>query len=126
MTAPVFREILEQNPNLEITIVSRDSFRDIFEGIPRLNFKGVKLKKYKGLTGMRELALEIHHEIKPDFIADLHDVIRSKMLNKIFKIKGYKVFKINKGKEEKKLLTDVWNIEKHPIKRTTERYADVP
>ena len=125
MTAPVFREILEQNPNLEITIVSRDSFRDIFEGIPHLNFKGVNLKEYKGLMGMRKLALEIHHEIKPDFIADLHDVIRSKMLNKIFKIKGYKVFKINKGKEEKKLLTDVWNIEKHPIKRTTERYADV-
>ena len=41
MTAPVFREILEQNPDLEIVMVSRGFFKDVFDGIPRLIFKGI-------------------------------------------------------------------------------------
>lgn len=125
MTAPVFREILEQNPDLEIIMVSRAGFKDIFNGIPRLHFHGINLDEYKGFFGMKRLANELSKQYRPDFVADLHDVIRSKILNRIFKIKGYSVFKIDKGKSEKKHLIDVWNIHKKPLKRTTERYADV-
>ncbi|MGC4128330.1 MAG: glycosyltransferase family 9 protein [Bergeyella sp.] len=125
MTVPVFKEILEQNPNLEIIMVSRSSFKDAFNGFPRLIFKGINVDDYKGFFGMKRLADEIHKEYNPDYVADLHDVIRSKILNRVFKNKGYKVFKLNKGKEEKENLTDIHNIDKKPLKRTIERYADV-
>ena len=74
---------------------------------------------------MRKLAKELLKKYNPDFIADLHDVIRSKILYLFFKRRGFKVYKINKGKEDKEELTDVWNLNKHQLKKATERYADV-
>lgn len=125
MTAPVFREILEQNPEVEIILVTRSGFSDLFTGIPNLHCKGINIDDYKGFFGMGKLAGELTAEFKPDCIADLHDVIRTKILNRVFRRKKYRVFKIDKGKEEKDILTDIWNIEKSPLKHTTERYADV-
>ena len=84
MTAPVFREVLEQNPELEIVLVSRNNFRDLFEGIPNLIFKGIDIDDYKGFFGMRKLSNELIKEFNPDFIADLHNVIRTKILDTIF------------------------------------------
>lgn len=125
MTAPVFREFLEQNADVEIIMVSKSGFSDLFTGIPRLTFHGIRLEDYEGFFGMKKLSEELLSQHQPDFIADLHDVIRTKILDRIFKFKGYKVFKIDKGKEEKEALTDVWNLDKHQLKKTTERYAEV-
>lgn len=122
---PVFREFLEQNPNVEIVMVTRSNFEDLFSDLERVIFKGIDLDDYKGFLGLRKLAKELLDEFHPNYIADLHDVIRTKILDKIYVRKGYKVFKINKGKEEKEELTDVWNLEKVQLKRTVERYADV-
>ncbi len=125
MTIPVFREFLEQNPDVEIVMVSRNNFRSLFESIPNIIFHGIDLDDYKGFLGIRRLGKELLKEYRPDYIADLHDVIRSKILDKIYVRKGLPVFKINKGKEEKEELTDVWNLEKVQLKKTVERYADV-
>lgn len=125
MIVPVFREVLEQNPELEIVFVSRSNFADLFEGIPNLTFNGIDVDDYKGLIGMEKLAHELHKQYKPDLIGDLHDVIRTKLLNKIFKRKGYDVFKLDKEKEDKEELTDVWNLNKKPLQHNTERYAEV-
>lgn len=125
MTAPVFREFLEQNPDVEIVMVSRKNFESLFSDIPNVIFKGINLDDYKGFFGLNRLANELIKEFHPDYIANLHDVIRTKVLDKIYRRKGYKVFKINKGKEEKEILTDVWNLNKVQLKRTVERYADV-
>lgn len=125
MTAVVFREIIEQNPDLKIVFVSRNNFADLFEGIPNFIFKGIDIDDYKGFWGMRRLANELTKEFKPDLIADLHSVIRTKILDTIFKKRGYKVSVLDKGKEGKEHLTDIWNLEKKPLRHTTERYADV-
>jgi ADP-heptose:LPS heptosyltransferase len=125
MTAPVFREFLEQNPDVEIVMVSRSNFKSLFADIPNVIFKGINLDDYKGFFGLNRLANELIKEFHPDLIANLHDVIRTKILDKIYRRKGLKVFKINKGKEEKEHLTDIWNLNKVQLKRTVERYADV-
>nr|WP_246566554.1 glycosyltransferase family 9 protein [Kaistella soli] len=125
MTVPVLTEFLEQNPGVEIVMVSRKNFKDLFEGIPNLIFKGVDIDEYSGFFGIRKLAKELTKDFKPDYVADLHDVIRTKILSRVFKMKGYKVSIINKGKKEKEDLTNIRNLEKIPLKRNTERYADV-
>lgn len=125
MTAPVFREFLEQNPDVEIVMVSRSNFEALFTDIPNVIFKGINLDDYKGIFGLNRLANELIKEFNPNLIANLHDVIRTKVLDKIYRKKGLKVFKINKGKEEKEELTDVWNLNKVQLKKTVERYADV-
>ena len=125
MTVPVFREFLEQNPDVEIIMVSRKNFEALFSGIPNVTFKGIDLDDYKGFFGLRKLSNELIKEFNPDCVANLHDVIRTKILDRIYRRKGLTVFKINKGKEEKEHLTDVWNLDKVQLKKTVERYADV-
>ncbi|MCX8522605.1 glycosyltransferase family 9 protein [Chryseobacterium formosus] len=125
MTMPVFREFLEQNPDVEIVMVSRNNFESLFADIPNVIFHGIDLDEYKGFLGIRRLGKELLKLYKPDYVADLHDVIRSKILDKLYVRKGLKVFKINKGKEEKENLTNVWNLDKVQLRKTVERYADV-
>lgn len=125
MTVPVFKEFLEQNPGVEIVMVSRKNFEALFAGIPNVIFKGINLDDYKGFFGLRRLSNELMSEFNPDYVANLHDVIRTKILDRLYRRKGLKVFKINKGKEEKEHLTDVWNLDKVQLKKTVERYADV-
>ena len=38
MTVPVVKALLDQNPEVTITYVSRPAFAKFFAGIPRLNF----------------------------------------------------------------------------------------
>lgn len=125
MLVPVFREFLEQNPEAEILMLSRKNFAPLFAGLPRLNFLGVNLEDYKGIFGMRRLAKEVLQVYQPDLVADFHDVIRSKILRRVFRRKGFPVYVIDKGKEEKDHLTDIRNLEKKPLKPTVFRYADV-
>lgn len=125
MTVPVIKEFLEQNPEVEIVMASRKMFKDLFNDIPRLIFLGVDFNEYKGLTGLRKLHKEIISQYKIDFVADLHDIIRTKILNFFFKASGIKVSRINKERAEKKILTDTKNLNKKALKKNTERYADV-
>ena len=125
MTVPVFREFLAQNPDVQVVMVSRSQFKDLFDNIPNLIFKGIDFEDYKGFLGLRKLGKTLLKEFKPDYVADLHDVIRTKTLDLFFMKNGFKVFKINKGKEEKEKLTDIWNLDKTPLRLTCERYADV-
>ncbi len=78
MTMPVFREFLEQNPNVEIVMVTRSNFEALFSDLERVIFKGIDLDDYKGFLGLRKLAKELLDEFRPNYIADLHDVIRTK------------------------------------------------
>lgn len=125
MLVPVFKEILDQNTDVEITMVSRKNFEDLFSGIDRLHFKGIDLDAYKGITGLYSLSNQLQREVQFDVVADMHDVLRTNTLNRFFRWKGFRVYQIDKGKKEKKNLTDVWNVDKKPLKRTIERYADV-
>ena len=121
MIVPVLKEFLAQNPDTEIFFVSRKNFSDLFDGVERLTFRGVNLDDYKGFFGLRKLALELKKEFQPDFVADLHNVLRTKILSFFFK----KTATLDKGRTEKKLLTRKENKVKKPLKPTTERYADV-
>ncbi|SFI28376.1 glycosyltransferase family 9 protein [Halpernia frigidisoli] len=125
MTVPVFRELLEQNPDLEIIMVTKKNFEALFADLPQVIFKGINLEDYKGILGMRKLSKELLKEFEFDYVADLHDVIRSKILDTFFTNRNFKVFKVNKGKEEKEELTNIWNLNKKQLKSTFERYADV-
>lgn len=125
MTVPVFREFLEQNPDVELVVVSRNNYAALFRKIPRLQFHGVDVDKYKSILSLKKLADDLLKLYDPNYVTDFHDVIRTKVLNKIFKLKGETVFKIDKGKKEKEMLTIIWNLDKKPLKQTVERYADV-
>jgi len=126
MTVPVIKAVLSQNPEVHITFVSRPEFESFFKDIPRLTFYPADLKnKYKGIVGIAGLFRALKK--RPDYyaLADLHDTLRSKILRRLFRFSGLNYAFIDKGREEKKLLTRYPDKVLKPLQTTVERYADV-
>ena len=125
MTIPVIDSFARNNPDIEITMLSSPKFAPLFENIPNLKFFPVDTKKeFKGILGIWKLFQTLKKETKYDSVIDLHDVLRSKMLRTYFRIIGVPVFKIEKGRKEKKELTKEEHKELKPLKSTIQRYEE--
>src|SRR5882757_728610 len=106
MTVPVIKAVLNQNPGLKITFVSRPDFEGFFKDIPQLSYFAADLNsEYNGFTGLVKLFRILKKASTFDAAADLHDTLRSKILRKLFRLSGLPYAYIDKGREEKKLLT---------------------
>lgn len=126
MTVPVLKLLLQQNPGLKVTMVSSQFMQPLFAGIDRLQFYSADLKgKHKGLKGLYGLFRELKKSFAIDAIADLHNVLRTKILRSFFFISGIPIAVIDKGRKEKKELTRRENKILKPLKTTFERYAEV-
>ncbi len=126
MTVPMIDSLARQYPDDHYTVVSQPFLEPLFAYCPQnVQFIGVDLRnEYKGISGMYRL----HKELLPnkfDAVADLHDVIRTKALRFFFRCSELKVRYIDKGRKEKRQLTRKKNKLFHPLKPSTERYADV-
>ena len=124
MTVPVIRALVEQNKQVKVTIVSRPFFKPFFDGIERVDFFGVDLKdRHKGFVGIYRLYRDLK-KLKIDFVADLHNVLRSKVLRTFFKISGTKIAFTDKGRADKKALTRTENKVFQPVKSMVDRHVD--
>jgi ADP-heptose:LPS heptosyltransferase len=123
MTVPVLKNVLEQNPTLKITFLSTPFVEPIFKDIDRLDFYGIDVKNYKGIAGIYKLSKKIKKDVEFDAIADLHNVIRTKLLRSFLSKKNTAV--ISKGRKEKKQLTKAIHKKLYPLKTGFQRYADV-
>ncbi len=123
MILPVVKGVLKSNPNAEIYLASRPFFAPIFSNIERLHFIGINIKtEYSGIGGLFKLYKKLQKEIEPDIVIDLHQVIRTQILNLFFSILNLKkIYKIHKGRSEKKKMVETKRI--HKIPSTVERYA---
>lgn len=126
MTVPVIKNALDQNPHLQVTIVSNAFFTPLFAGLERCNFHPAHVRaKHKGASGIYELFRELVKQYQFDAVADLHSVIRSSLLRTLFRISGYKTASIDKGRKEKKALTRKEDKVSRQLTTTHERYAAV-
>ena len=126
MAVPVVEAVLRTYPALEITFVSHAFHAPLFEGIDRCHFYAAHTKElHKGITGMWKLYQHLHKLQRFDGYADLHDVLRSKILRLFFNLSGTKTAVIDKGRAEKKLLTSRGHKQLRQLKTSHERYAGV-
>ena len=124
MTVPVLRALVLQHPEVKITVVSRPFFQPFFEGVPNVNFFGVDLKeRHKGFIGLFRLFSDLR-KLDIDLVADLHNVLRSKVVRTLFALSGKKVAATDKGRAEKKALTSLANKVFAPVKPMVERHVD--
>lgn len=123
MTAVIIKAFLEQNPDTKITMLSRAFLKPIFDDIPNVNFYAADTKgRHKGILGIFRLYRELK-TLKIDAVADLHNVMRSKLLTLFFT--GIKSATLDKGRLEKKALISLDAKVFKQLKTTHERYADV-
>ncbi|MEY2869595.1 MAG: hypothetical protein RIR01_2092 [Bacteroidota bacterium] len=105
MTVPVLRAFVKQHPNIKITVISRPFFKPFFESIPNVVFFAFDEKeRHKGFPGLIRLFKDLR-KLKIDAFADLHNVLRSKVVRTLFTLSGKKVAAVDKGREGKKALT---------------------
>ena len=126
MTVPVIDSLARQYSENQYTVLSQIFLSPLFVHCSdNVRFVGVDLyNDYRGLRGMYRLYRELL-KLKFDAVADLHDVLRTKLLRIFFRCSGIKVKHINKGRKEKRGLTRKNNKIFKQLKPTTERYADV-
>ena len=126
MTLPVIFSLAKRYPQQEFIFLTHPFFQDLQPYFPsnvRLLTVDVK-KKYRGFWGLYRL----HHQLRKEDItavADLHDVLRTKILRLFFFIQGLNVKIIDKGRKDKAILTR--KIGKHlwPLKSQFARYQKV-
>jgi len=125
MIVPVLKTMVTQNHDVRITIVSRDFFKPFFEKIERVDFFSVDFDgRHKGFLGLVRLYRDLK-KLKFNKIADLHNVLRTKIICSFFAFSDKKIAILDKGRAEKKALTRAKNKIFKPLKSTHQRYADV-
>ncbi len=126
LCAPVINAILEQHPNVEITLLTRPFFKPLFKSNSRLSFHFADFKKtHKGFFGLRKLYKELKVE-QFDAVIDLHDVLRTQVIRRFFSLsfKPIACYVIDKGRSEKEAMVSKKK-PLTPLKHTTQRYLDV-
>lgn len=121
MTVPVIRAFTQQYPEVKLTILTRPFFKPFFRDLDNVEVFPVDLKKtHKGVFGLYKLSKQLK-QLGIDAVADLHNVLRTKILKAFFTGTTFK--QINKGRSEKKALVkgDIFK----PLKTTHQRYTDV-
>lgn len=124
MTVPVLRALLLQYPGVKVTVLSREFFRPFFDGMPNLTFVAADVKgRHKGFWGLVRLCRELK-KLNITAVADLHNVLRSKIITTLFAISGAKTATTDKARAEKKALTRAENKVFAPLKPIVQRHAE--
>ncbi|TVZ52677.1 glycosyltransferase family 9 protein [Dokdonia sp. Hel_I_53] len=122
MIAPVVYALAKKYPHLKISVLSKSFFKPIVETIPGVHFVTAEVKTtHKGVSGIWKLSRDLKKQ-KITHIADLHNVLRSKML---LKFMATPAVQLDKGRTEKKALISGEKKHFKQLKNTITRYADV-
>lgn len=125
MTVPVLRAVLTQYPEIKITVLTKAAFKPFFKNLPRTTVFVADVKgKHKGVIGLYKLYTALN-KLSLTHLADLHNVLRSKILMGYFVFSGIRNAAIDKGRAEKKALVRAKDKIFKPLKTTHQRYADV-
>ena len=125
MTVPVLRAFVEQHPEIKITVISRPFFKPFFDTIPNVSFFAFDEKKqHKGFFGLLRLFQDLK-QLNVDAFADLHNVLRSKVIRTLFALSGKITAKVDKGRAEKKRLMRAENKILMQLPTMFERHAKV-
>ncbi len=122
MTVPVLMALAHHYPELKLTVISRPFFQPFFKDVPNLNFFAFDEKeRHKGILGLWRLFQDLK-ALKIDAFADLHNVLRSKVVRTLFALSGKKIAFVDKGRAEKKALTRAENKIFQPLATMFERH----
>ena len=122
MTVPVLRALAHHYPELKLTVISRPFFKPFFKDIPNLHFFAFDAKeRHKGILGLWRLFQDLK-ALNIDAFADLHNVLRSKVVRTLFALSGKKTAFVDKGRAEKKALTRAENKIFQPLTTMFERH----
>lgn len=125
MTVHAVAALRHSYPDMAITMLTRRAWIPFFRDVERLDFLTLEdANGKKGVARVFQLATEAMAS-GVTHVADLHDVLRTKLLRTLLRIRGCRVAKIDKEKALKERATRPIDKDLTPLRHSVERYADV-
>jgi ADP-heptose:LPS heptosyltransferase len=123
MTVPLLRAFSFQYPDTKVTVVSKAFCEPFFSDIPNVSFFAADTNgRHKGFMGLFRLYSDIR-KLRINAVADLHNVLRSKVVTLLFALSGKKTATTDKARAEKKALTRIKKKVFRPLLPVAERHA---
>lgn len=127
MTLPEIYSACLANPEYRFVVLTRRRPAGMFINPPaNLSLEIFDDAQSKGIKGLWQLFRRLRKDYNIVAIADLHDVLRTKILRLFFRLSGVaKIKHISKRRAEKRRLCSGNPKDKRQLQPTVERYADV-
>ena len=125
MTIPVLYPVCKANPGTRFVMLTKKWPASMFHDRPgNLMVIGIDVKtEYKGVAGLMRLAKQLRHDYDIDAVADLHNVLRSRVIGLCMKLHGIPVVRLDKQRARRKALITHKTAE--PVTPTIDRYRNV-
>lgn len=125
MTIPVLYCVCRTNPDVRFYMLTRRLPASLFINVPaNLNVISIDLAQYKGISGLWRLCSGLRRKFGIDAYADLHDVLRTKVMRAFMRLKGVKVVKIHKDRVGRRRLTKARNKVMLPLATSRAKYRE--
>ena len=125
MTIPVLRCLEKKYPNEKFIFVTRKKFTPFFGEFKNITFFEADFKKrHKGVFGLIRLFRDLK-KTNPNKIADLHNVLRTRLLKFLFQLSFHVVVSVDKKRSERKALTRKKNKIFKPLTSVYFNYQEV-
>ena len=126
MTMPVVYSAAQANPGDSFTVLTQSFLIPLFINRPsNVQLIGINTKSTEKKLDDFLRFVFVLTELNYDMVLDLHGVIRSRIINLIFRLKGKRIFKIDKKRKERQQLTAKPPKTIMPLPSVTDCYADV-
>ena len=124
MTIPVLYPVCRANPDTRFIMLTKKWPASMFHDRPdNLMVVGIDTKDYKGVIGLIRLARQLRKQYDINAVADLHNVLRSRVIGLCMKLYGIPVARIDKERARRKALINHKSDE--PVTPTIDRYRQV-
>lgn len=126
MTIPVIYSVAANYPQHTFYVLTRKRLSKLFINHP-VNVKMIPADltgEHKGFWGLLKILLSAR-KYRITHIVDLHNVLRTQFIRFFFRLSGKNIAYIDKGRDEKKKLTQKENKIFRPLKSTIQRYIEV-
>jgi ADP-heptose:LPS heptosyltransferase len=124
MTLPLLRSFAASFPGEELIFATKKPFDSFVRDIPGVRvFLSDHHGRHRGFIGLVHVWRDLRSQYKITAVADLHDVIRSKILRLLFRLGGCRVAVIDKQRFARRKL--VRGRLTGSLRHTVERYGDV-
>lgn len=125
MLVPVVFSVAAKYPQDRFVVLTRKAFAPLFENLG-FNIGAVTIdvnKQHKGFFGIFRLLRSVTR-YRYTHVADVHDVLRTKIVRSYIGLLGKETAHIDKGRNEKKRMITTKEVTP-PLKHTIERYMEV-
>ncbi len=124
MLYPVLRLFRLHYPDTRLELLTLPMMASVFSDIPQVHIIEFDKRKYGSLPGLWRLYRKLAAR---EYLAvlDLHNVLRSRFLSALLGLRGLKVYRLDKGRAERRRLLTATFAGSKPLKSVHQRYADV-